>query len=146
MIDIMRDLGVPEDAIRPNGRFPLRHGYATSTVDEVALLMEEGLISPELYGPGSPLAIVLHRRHGARALDVFRKVGFDSHQLQLLHPPDTDPYSEVIIRCVYRVLVLGSRRSVPVAVLRYREERLMRVRQRLRITLQHSSGRLRREH
>jgi hypothetical protein len=132
MIAVIRAMGVPADVIRPNGQFPLGGHYSISTVDEVAILLEEGLITPESYGPESPLAIVLHRLHGVRAIDVLRKVGFDTRQLYLLSPQTPDSVSEMLIRVVYRMLVIGGSQQVPAVVLRRREERLMAARQRLR--------------
>src|ERR1700677_282961 len=101
MTAIIRALGVPSEVIRPNDTFPLQRGYSTSTVDEVALLVEEGLIAPGMYGPDSPLAIVLHRRHAARAVALLRKVGFDKQQLRVVSPSTADSPTEVIIRVIY---------------------------------------------
>jgi hypothetical protein len=125
MTAIMRLLGVPSEAIRPNEAFPLQRGYSTSTVDEVALLIEEGLIAPGMYRSDSPLAIVLHRRHAARAVALLKKVGFDKRQLRVVSPSAADSPTEAIIRVVYRILILRGTREVPAAVLRDREDRVM---------------------
>jgi hypothetical protein len=125
MTGVMRAMGVPDDVIRPNDQFPLRHDCSISTVDEVAVLLEESLISPEFYRPESPLVIVLHRHHGARAIDVLTKVGFRAEQLYLLSPQSPDSMDEMLIRVAYRALVLGGPSLVPAGELRRREERLM---------------------
>lgn len=125
MVRIMRELGVPQERIWPGESFSIGRDYATSTVDEVALLVEKGFIAPAMYKPSSPLAIVAHRRHGARVLDVLRKVGFDARQTTLVTPETLDSISEIAIRGIYRMLVLRGWRHVPAHVLRDREDRLM---------------------
>jgi hypothetical protein len=132
MTSLMQAMGVPADACLPNEHFPIRREYSISTVDEVAVLVDEELIKPDFYGPKSPLVLVLHRRHGARAIDVFRKIGFKKKQLYLLSPRSRDSFGEVLIRIFYRALVLGGPKLVSVGELRQREERLMAASESLR--------------
>lgn len=128
MIDIMLRLGVHNDVIRPNQEFPLDRDFSTSTVDEVSILVGTQLISPEQYSREAPLCIVLHRRHGARAIDILRKVGFERSHLLLLSPKTLDPKREIAIRLAYRILVIGSSRRVAPEVLQRRERRLVTIR------------------
>jgi hypothetical protein len=131
MRQIMLRLGVPDDVLRPNQRFPLDRDLSISTVDEVSILVETGLISPERYGRVAQLAIVLHRRHGARAIDILRKFGFKRSHILLLSPDTPDSKREVALRVGYRLFVLGTSRRVTPEVLRRRERRLVTARCRL---------------
>jgi hypothetical protein len=131
MTKIMTGLGIPNDVIRPNQQFPLDREFSVSTVDEVSILVETRLILPEWYSGNSPLAIVIHKRHGARAIDVLLKMGFKKSHILLLSPDTPDSKSEVVLRLMYRLFVLGTRRHVAPEVLQRRERHLMNMRYRL---------------
>ncbi|MEX5633872.1 hypothetical protein [Parafrankia sp. FMc2] len=124
---LLTDRGVPEELVRPNKAHPLGRDYATSTVDEVGILVENGLTPVDKYTPDSPLALVIHRRHGRRAVDIWRKIGFDSRQLQVISPKNPDPKLEIALRLGYRACVLGTGAMVSPDVLRRREERFYRM-------------------
>jgi hypothetical protein len=98
MIRIMLRLGVPDDVIRPNQDFPLDRDFSISTVDEVSILVETNLISPERYSRDARLAIVLHKGHGARVIDILRKLGFTRSQIYLLSPDTPDARGEAALR------------------------------------------------
>jgi hypothetical protein len=83
---------------------------------------------------------VLHRRHGARAIDILRKVGFEKSQILLLSPDTLDAKAELGLRLVYRTLVLGSPRRVAVEVLQRRERRLVTGRLRLERAIRSRMG------
>jgi hypothetical protein len=132
MIDLMLQLGVPETVIRPNRQHPLGREFSVSTVDEVAILMQLHLIEPEMYRPDKPLGIVAHERHGARTIDILRKVGFTKSQVVLLSPAALDSRFELVLRLIYRALVLRGMRRVSPDVLQRRERRLISARSRLK--------------
>lgn len=121
----MLERGVPEEVVRPNDENPLRRAYAMSTVDEVGILIDTGLVRKERYTRKHPLAIVAHRRHGRRIMDVWRKVGFKDEQLRPVEA-GIDTWKEIGARAVFQAAVLrGSSKATP-DELRQREAQLMR--------------------
>jgi hypothetical protein len=134
MTAIMLRLGVPTDIIRPNERFPLGRDFSISTIDEAAILVKSKLISPERYSRDERLALVLHKRHGARVIDILRKFGFKKSHILLLSPERRDSKSEVVLRLAYRILVLGSWRRTTPEALQCRERRLMNICRRLKVS------------
>jgi hypothetical protein len=137
IIKMMIGLGLPDGVMRPNQQFPLPCEPSISTVDEVGILVEARLISPDMYAQEAPLAIVAHRRHGARVVDILRKVGFSRPQILLLSPATPDSRGEVALRIAYRALVLGSSRRVAPEILRRRELRLVAAQRRLNQLIHH---------
>jgi hypothetical protein len=118
--------GVPAYLVVPNVDAPLKRAYATSTIDEVGILVEEADLTPVgRYSRNAPLALVMHRRHARRALDIWRKVGFGPDEIIVVAPDSVDSHQETVLRFAYRLLVLGpGRRATTSARLRAREERL----------------------
>ncbi|MBL7517650.1 hypothetical protein I6A84_05800 [Frankia sp. CNm7] len=120
--------GVPQELVIPNPSQPLGRAYATSTVDEVGILVEEGLTPIDKYSRAFPLAVVAHRHHGLRIRDVWRKVGFRREQILPVPPEAPDSRKEIALRLAYQLFVLGlGTRIRTTDRLREREEELHRV-------------------
>lgn len=85
-----------------------REDESTSTIDNIANILELGLVVPHELSPENPLGAVSNRYHLERISDTFRALGVDGNNIEKFPAPERDScLRELTHRALNQVILFG---------------------------------------